>query len=94
MGAEMSIYICNNIGVAGTTLCHIQQTEEGFEARIGIALMGMSNLDEDGFKKCDYNPFHDKFYDNYCVGKGKTEEEAIEALKVDMKDMADSLWAV
>ena len=86
------MFICDNIGVAGTTPCHVKKIDNSFEARMGIALMGMSNLDEEGFKKCDYNPFHPEFYDNYCCGKGETQEEAIEALKADMKDMANSLW--
>lgn len=55
--------------------------------------MGSTNMDEEGFKACDYNPFHDKFYDNYAEGAGATEAEALDALKADMHQTADSLWA-
>jgi len=94
MTEETIVYKCDHIGVAGTTPCHIQKTEEGYEARIGVALFGMSNFNKEDFERVNYNPFHDEFYDNYCSGKGQTEEEAIEELKADMKDMADSLWVI
>ena len=87
-------FICENIGVSGTTPCRVRECADGYEARMGFALMGATNMDEDGFKAADYDPFHEKFYDNYASGKGKTVEEAIESMKKDLKDMGDSLWAI
>ena len=85
---------CENIGVNGTTPVHIIQHDDGtFEARVGIAIMGSTNMDEQGFLKCGYNPFHEDFHDNYACGTGKTKEEAIEALKKDISDTTNSLWA-
>ena len=93
-GNEMVIHECSHIGVAGTTSVHVKRGEDGsFVARCGIAIMGSTNMDEEGFKACNYNPFHDKFYDNYAEGTGTTEIEALEALKADMRQIADSLWA-
>jgi len=88
----VTAFICENIGVAGTTPCHVEKTDDGYEMRMGIAVFGSTNLDEEGFKRCDYNPFHPEFHDNYVSGKGATEEEAAESLKQDMKQMAESLW--
>jgi hypothetical protein len=85
---------CSHIGIAGTTPVHVKQHESGaFEARCGFAVMGATNMDEAGFKACNYDPFHEKFHDNYAVGLGDTEESAIEALKLDMKTTADILWS-
>jgi hypothetical protein len=54
--------------------------------------MGATNMDEEGFKACNYDPFHERFYDNYAAGDGATEEEAIAAMKADMRSLANSLW--
>jgi hypothetical protein len=90
---ETIIYECSNIGIAGTTPVHIKQhDDESFEARCGFALMGATNMSEDEFSACDYNPFHDNFNDNYSIGFGVDEVSALEALKADMKLTADSLW--
>jgi len=59
---------------------------------MGIALFGMTNMDKAGFEAADNNPFHKDFYDNYVSGKGATQEEAIENMKKDQSDMAESLW--
>jgi hypothetical protein len=94
MGEEVVIHECSHIGVAGTTAVHVKRSEDGsFVARCGVAIMGSTNMDEEGFKACNYNPFHGKFQDNYAEGMGKTEAEALDALKADMHQMADSLWA-
>jgi hypothetical protein len=90
---ETVIYQCSNIGIAGTTPVHVKQHDDGaFEARCGFALMGATNMTDEEFKAVDYNPFHEKFYDNYSVGKGEDEEKAIAQLKANMKATADSLW--
>lgn len=94
MKAEVVIYRCSHVGVAGTTDVHVRRTIDGnYIARCGIAIMGATNMDEEGFKACGYDPFHPDFRDNFAQGDGATEEEAIAALKADMRQTADSLWA-
>lgn len=91
---QIVIHQCSHIGVAGTTPVHVKSLDDGtFEARCGIAIMGSTNMDEAGFKACDYNPFHPAFQDNWAAGNGATEAEALDALKKDMCATADSLWA-
>lgn len=93
MTEETIIYQCSNIGIAGTTPVHVKHLDDGtFEARCGFALMGETNMSEAGFADCNYDPFHEKFYDNYSVGKGGDEEKAIAQLKANMKYIADHLW--
>lgn len=95
MDEEVVIYKCSHVGVAGTTDVHVRLTIDGkFIARCGIAIMGSTNMDEEGFKACNYDPFHDKFHDNYAQGMGETQAEAIEALKSDMHQTADSIWGI
>jgi len=89
----MSIIICKNVGVSGTTEVHVKEQDGVFEARVGIAIMGHVNMTEDQFEACQHNPFHEGFYDNYSQGFGATVEEAIEDMKKDMEDTAESLWA-
>jgi hypothetical protein len=91
--SSASIFICENIGVSGITPCHIQQNEHGvFEARMGVAVMGMTNMDGKGLRACNHNPFHNEFYENFARGFGGTQEDAIEALKEDMKSITNTLW--
>lgn len=85
-------YECSHIGVSGTTGIAIRKTPEGFEARMGFALMGQTNMNEEEFRACDYNPFHEEFHDNYVKGTGATEEEAMAAMKNDLHDISESLW--
>jgi len=93
-GQPVHVFHDEVVGIAGTTPCHVLKRDDGkFEARMGFALMGVTNMDEAGFGKCDHNPFHPLFYDNYAHGEGATEEEAMGALKADYKGIADSLWA-
>lgn len=87
------VRICENIGVAGTTKCHINQMQDGkYEARMGIAIMGSTNMNDRQFQEAEYNPFHEKFRDNYANGIGDTEELAITAMKDYMRSIANSLW--
>jgi hypothetical protein len=99
-----SVYQCSHVGVAGTTRVHVRRrqkagpTKEGrplvrdiFEARVGIALMGTTANPETNE---DSDPFSMRFRDNFARGYGTTEEEALEALKADMHNIADGLWAV
>jgi hypothetical protein len=92
---QNSVYFVDtNIGVSGTTRLAIRKNPDGtYEARMGMAIMGTTNMDEEGFRKADYDPFHELFHDNYCKGVGPTEEAALAALKLDVKGLADSLWA-
>jgi hypothetical protein len=93
MSDQILIHQCSNIGVNGTTPVHVQLQKDGtFEARCGFALLGTTNMTDGEFEACGYNPFHDNFYDNYATGKGITEEDAVAALKLNMKETADSLW--
>lgn len=93
MSEQIIIYQCSNIGIAGTTPVHVIKHDNGtFEARCGFALMGATNMSAEEFAACDYNPFNEKFHDNYSVGKGDDEEQAIAQLKSNMKTTADSLW--
>lgn len=94
MSEETVVFECSHVGVAGTTPVHVKRMADGtFKARVGIAIMGSTNMDEAGFAACDHNPFHPEFYDNFAEGDGATEEEALAALKADMRQTADSLWA-
>jgi hypothetical protein len=94
MSEETVLYQCSHIGVAGTTPVHVMRMADGtFKARVGIAIMGSTNMDEAGFDACGHNPFHPEFRDNWAEGDGATEEEAIEALKSDMRQTSDSIWA-
>lgn len=91
--AQETQFICKNIGISGTTPCHVRKiADDQFEARMGFALMGATNMDEEGFKNCNYDPFHPEFYDNFCSGTGPTPEDAVEAMKKDMSDIGQSLW--
>lgn len=95
MTNETVIHKCRHVGVAGTTDVHVKRSEDGkFIARCGIAIMGATNMDEDEFKACNYDPFHEKFHDNFAEGVGATEAEAIENLTADMHHTADSIWAI
>lgn len=92
MSDEISCFICHSPGLAGTTPLTLRKTENGFEARMGVAIFGATNLDEEGFEKAQYNPFHDEFHDNFVRGEGATQEEAIAALKEDHRQMHESLF--
>lgn len=94
MSEETVVFKCSHIGVAGTTPVHVKRLNDGtFKARCGIAIMGSTNMDEAKFEACGHNPFHPEFHDNWAEGAGATEEEALAALKADMHQTADSLWA-
>lgn len=94
MTDQITYYHCDShMGVSGTTRLAIKKHSNGYEARIGIALLGSTNMDEEDFRACNYDPFHPEFHDNYATGIGRTEEQAIERLKADMNSIADSIWA-
>lgn len=93
MEGHVTIHQCSHIGVAGTTAVHVKKLPDGtYEARVGIAIMGSTNMPWDDLK--DANPFDDSFQDNFALGMGKTEEEALADMKADMNKTADSIWAI
>jgi len=92
MTGEYRYHECSHIGVSGTTAIVIRKTAEGYEARMGFALMGHTNMNEDGFRAAEFNPFHGEFYDNYVKGVGLTEDEAMAAMKNDLNEISESLW--
>ena len=93
MSKKTTIFQCENIGISGTTDVHVRQNhDETYEARVGIALLGITQMDESGFNACNHDPFNEKFFDNYAYGVGETEEEAINAMKRNMRQTAESLW--
>lgn len=94
MSEEKIVFQCDHIGVAGITDVHVRSVDGKYKARVGIAIMGSTNMSDEELKAINYDPFHDGFQDNYCEGLGATVEEAISALKLDMKQMADSFWAM
>ena len=95
MNKPLRIHECAHLGVSGTTKVHCQKQEDGtFECRIGIAILGATNMKEEGFARADNNPFHALFHDNWASGVGATEEAALEALRADMKVTSDSLWGL
>lgn len=92
---NQKIIKCENVGVSGTTPTHIQERPDGtFEARMGIALLGTTQMTKGEYEECGYDPFHSKFFDNYVSGTGDTEAEAIEALKQDHRKMTQALWGM
>lgn len=91
--ATYSTFICNHIGLAGTTPTVIAETPAGYESRMGIAIFGASNLSDEEMKACMENPFHADFHDNYVSGKGATVAESLADMNRDFKEMHESLWA-
>lgn len=90
--SNITAFVCADVGVSGTTKVFVKETSPGeFEARVGIALLGITNMEAEKLK--DANPFDEDFHDNYAHGVGKTQQEAIEEMKKDIGKIADSLWA-
>lgn len=98
--SHFGVHFCQNVGVSGTTNVHTMKIQKGgdhfgqtvpsvWEARVGIAIMGHCAATT----TIDSNPFERTFRDNYARGFGTTEDEAILALKLDLKQTADAIWA-
>jgi len=93
MNGDIVIHHCSHIGVAGTTAVFVKKLPDGnFEARVGIAIMGYTNISLDELENA--SPFDASFQDNYAAGTGNTEEAALSDLKNDMRKTADSLWMI
>jgi len=100
----MVVFCCKHIGISGTTEVFARQetftaqTQRGritydiWEARMGLAILGTCNTSDEERAACDHNPFHPNWKDNYAKGTGRTQEEAIEALKKDVEEMSNALW--
>ncbi len=84
------IFQCPHVGIASTTPTFIQKTDEGFEARHGVAIMGHTNMPLEKLAKI--SPFDDDFNDNFARGVGATEREALADLDAVAKAIAKSLW--
>lgn len=98
-GNRMTAFVTDAVGISGTTKVYVRKhpfkdTPRMFEARVGFALMGSTNMTEAEFKACGYNPFHSKFNDNYAIGWGATEDEAIADLRRELSEMSNHLFEI
>ena len=95
MKTKKTITFLKILGVSGTTECFVKKINSNeYEARMGIALLGSTNMNEEQFKECNYDPFHPNFRDNYVVGISNTEEQAIEKMKEDLDKTSEMLWKI
>lgn len=92
MPEQVVIHQCDHIGIATTTDVHVKEVDGQFEARAGIAIFGSTNMTDAQMEAQGRNPFGDDWHDNIVRGIGDTQEQAIEALRQDAKEMAESLW--
>lgn len=84
--------VCNHVGVAPITHVVVKRNSlSDFEARVGVAIMG-STQNPEGCSR-DANPFDPRFEENWCGGKGKTEEEALKGMVSDIRGTSVSLFA-
>lgn len=91
--SDLTFFQCDAVGVDGTTRVAVQRRPEGtYEARVGIALLGVTNVPIASLR--DANPFDPDFPDNYARGEGATETAALEALKRSLRETANMLWEV
>lgn len=87
----ITAFTCSALGVSGTTRVFVKEIGPmKYEARVGIAIMGITNRKDDGLALA--NPFDEDFRDNYAKGEGATKELAIEALRQDIKKTSEDLW--
>lgn len=79
-------FTCDHVGVSGSTQAFVRKLQDGrYEARMGVALLGSADPGTD----C---PFDEEFNDNYAVGFGASEDEALADMKADVKKLSNSLW--
>lgn len=91
----MNIHIDQNIGVSGSKVfwCHtVTKTGTIYWCRMPIAIFGSFNTDEEYLKKV--SPFDPQYQDNFVEGKGSSKEEAEAIMNNNLKEIADSLWAI
>lgn len=87
---DFAVFNCSMIGVAGTTKVFVRKMGEHFVARVGIAILGSTNMSDGALAVA--NPFDDSFEDNFAEGIGPTQEAALLDLKKDMGDISESIW--
>lgn len=87
---EVTAFSCSALGVAGTTQVFVRKVGENYVARVGIAILGQTNMKEGDLRGA--NPFDDSFYDNFAEGIGPTQEAAIDNLKKDIQKTSETLW--
>jgi hypothetical protein len=88
-----TIRVCECVGVSATTPCHTRKISEGlYEARIGIALLGFSNMTDEERAACGDDPFSPDFRDNFASGQGDSEASAQAAMRECAQGIAASLF--
>lgn len=80
------------IGLNGTTPVTVKEIDGKFEARVGIALFGSTNMTEEQMDAAGRDPFSEKWMDNFCRGVGETRDDAIAALQKDYETLYESIW--
>lgn len=82
------------LGLSATTPVRYRKHSSGkVEARMGIALFGSSNMNEEEMAAVGHDPFSNLWHDNYEHGFGATEEEALADLEKRANDTSEALWA-
>ena len=86
---NLTHFTCDAVGISGTTDVVMREIPGGFEARVGIAILGRTNMSEEDLKRL--TPFDKDFHDNYARGLGSTRGLALAALRRDLQLTADTL---
>jgi hypothetical protein len=87
---DITSFTCESIGVAGTTRVVLKPVGDEWIARVGVAIMGCTNRPVEELATAD--PFDMDFHDNFAQGRGKTKEEALQALKDDIAELSKGLF--
>lgn len=87
---DITSFNCESVGVAGTTRVVVRRAGDEWVARVGVAIMGCTNRPIEELAGAD--PFDMDFHDNFAQGRGKTKDEAIQALKADIAELSKGLF--
>lgn len=87
---KITAFTCSAMGVSPTTKAYVRKTDGGFEARMGVSVLGRTNLIGEQLERM--TPFEGGFRDNYVVGEGATEEEALGKMREDMEALSRTLF--
>lgn len=87
---DITSFTCESVGVAGTTRIVLKPVGDEWIARVGVAIMGCTNRPIDELANAD--PFDPDFRDNFAQGRGKTKEEALQALRTAIADLSKGLF--
>jgi len=90
--AQTITKLCQDKGLAATTSLLFHETGEQVVARMGVAICGTTQMGIADYQRCEFNPFHPEFADNYIEGIGGTKKGAIEDLLGNLKVLCESLW--